>query len=139
MENSKLFQVTANGYSCAQVDEYLKVLREEYKKVFDYARSLEASMAKSNEKAARLAVENRDMAEKLSAFEQQVGALEETVEHLKSTPAARPAAPVKAEDSTAEDNSIILRSISTMTLLSEEIVRENRELRRRIEALEQRQ
>ena len=43
MANNNLFQTAENGYSCADVDEYIEVLKAEYKKVFDYAKGVEAN------------------------------------------------------------------------------------------------
>ena len=38
MENKDLFQKVQNGYNCNQVEQYITVLKAEYKKVFEYAK-----------------------------------------------------------------------------------------------------
>lgn len=128
MENTKLFQVGANGYNCTQVDEYIRILKEEYKKVCDYAKAKDALIAKTNEKLDEVQKENEVLSIEASR-------LVEKVRQLESQLAKETAAP-KAVMQESQDNSVLLRSISTMTMLSEEIVRENRELRKRVEALE---
>ena len=149
MENTKLFQVGANGYNCTQVDEYIRILKEEYKKVYDYAKAKDDLIAKTNERLDEvqkenevLSVEASRLVEKVKQFESQlaqnVSEAEKFNEKIKQLEAqlALTASASSAVVQESQDNSVLLRSISTMTMLSEEIVRENRELRKRVEALE---
>lgn len=128
MENTKLFQVGANGYNCTQVDEYIRILKEEYKKVYDYAKAKDALIAKTNERLDEVQKENEVLSVEASRLVEKVKQFEAQLAQIESAPAVVVQEP--------QDNSVLLRSISTMTMLSEEIVRENRELRKRVEALE---
>ncbi len=149
MENTKLFQVVANGYNCTQVDEYIRILKEEYKKVYDYAKAKDTLVAKTNERLDEvqkenevLSVEASRLVEKVKQFGAQLAQnvseaekTDEKIKQLEAQLAQMSSAPAVAAQE-PQDNSVLLRSISTMTMLSEEIVRENRELRKRVEALE---
>ncbi len=128
MENTKLFQVGANGYNCTQVDEYIRILKEEYKKVYDYAKAKDDLIAKANEKLVAMQKEKEALRASGVQLEERIKQLEAQLAQKASAPAAAAQEP--------QDNAVLLRSISTMTMLSEEIVRENRELRKRVEALE---
>ena len=46
MENKELFKVVPNGYNCADVEQYIDRLKAEYKKVFEYAKNVEANNEK---------------------------------------------------------------------------------------------
>ncbi|MBQ6268035.1 MAG: hypothetical protein IJK64_09750 [Clostridia bacterium] len=59
MANNNLFQTAENGYSCADVDEYIEVLKAEYKKVFDYAKGVEANNEKLKKICRALNDENK--------------------------------------------------------------------------------
>ena len=39
MENKDLFNKAAEGYNCNEVEQYINVLKAEYKKVFEYAKA----------------------------------------------------------------------------------------------------
>ena len=59
MENKDLFQIVENGYNCAQVEQYINVLKAEYKKVFEYAKATEANNEKLKNIARSLSDENK--------------------------------------------------------------------------------
>lgn len=105
MENKELFQITAEGYNCAQVEQYITVLKTEYKKVFEYAKAVEANNEKLKKICRSLSDENKA---------------------LKAGGAA--AAPVAAPSADAA----LLASIDRITKLSEEIAKENAALRAKI-------
>lgn len=57
MENRDLFQKADNGYNCEQVEQYINVLKAEYKKVFEYAKTIEANakaIEANNEKLKKI-------------------------------------------------------------------------------------
>ncbi len=103
MENKELFQITAEGYNCAQVEQYITVLKTEYKKVFEYAKAVEANNEKLKKICRSLSDENKA---------------------LKAGGAAA-ASPVA-------DAAALLASIDRITKLSEEIAKENAVLRSKI-------
>lgn len=59
MENKDLFQKTQNGYNCEQVEQYITVLKAEYKKVFEYAKATEANNEKIKKICRSLSDENK--------------------------------------------------------------------------------
>ena len=59
MENKELFQKVQNGYSCEQVEQYIAVLKAEYKKVFEYAKGTEANNEKLKKICRSLSDENK--------------------------------------------------------------------------------
>ncbi len=59
MENKDLFQRTQNGYNCEQVEQYITVLKTEYKKVFEYAKATEANNEKLKKICRSLSDENK--------------------------------------------------------------------------------
>ena len=59
MENKDLFQKVANGYNCEQVEQYINVLKAEYKKVFEYAKATEANNEKLKKICRALSDENK--------------------------------------------------------------------------------
>lgn len=103
MDNNNLFRLAASGYESAQVDEYIKLLRSEYKKVYDYAKAVEAN----NEKLKKIC---KTLSEENTA--------------LKTS-----ASPVAA---VAADNSELLAGIDKLAALCDEIKRENDLLRAKI-------
>ncbi len=105
MENKDLFQKTAEGYNCAQVEQYISVLKAEYKKVFEYAKATEAN----NEKLKRICRQLSDENKALKAGSAATAAT--------ATPAADPA---------------VLASIERIMKLSEEIAKENASLLEKI-------
>ncbi len=95
MENKDLFQKAPEGYNCAQVEQYINVLKTEYKKVFEYAKATESN----NEKLKRIC---RQLSEENKAL--KAGGA------TAAAPAADPA---------------VLASIERIMKLSEEIAKEN--------------
>ena len=59
MENKDLFQKVQNGYNCEQVEQYIAVLKAEYKKVFEYAKGTEANNEKLKKICRSLSDENK--------------------------------------------------------------------------------
>ena len=59
MENKDLFQKMQNGYNCEQVEQYITVLKAEYKKVFEYAKATEANNEKLKKICRSLSDENK--------------------------------------------------------------------------------
>lgn len=59
MENKDLFQRVQDGYSCEQVEQYINVLKAEYKKVFEYAKATEANNEKLKNICRSLSEENK--------------------------------------------------------------------------------
>ena len=59
MENKDLFEITANGFDCEQVDQYITILKAQYKKVFDYAKATEANNEKLKKICRSLSDENK--------------------------------------------------------------------------------
>lgn len=59
MENKELFQKAAEGYNCEQVEQYINVLKAEYKKVFEYAKATEANNEKLKKICRSLSDENK--------------------------------------------------------------------------------
>lgn len=59
MENKDLFQKEQNGYNCEQVEQYITVLKTEYKKVFEYAKATEANNEKLKKICRSLSDENK--------------------------------------------------------------------------------
>lgn len=59
MENKDLFQKSQNGYNCEQVEQYINVLKTEYKKVFEYAKATEANNEKLKKICRSLSDENK--------------------------------------------------------------------------------
>ena len=63
MDNKELFERSANGYDCEQVEQYVSLLKAQYKKVFDYAKATEAN----NEKLKKICLSLSDENKKLKA------------------------------------------------------------------------
>ena len=61
MENKDLFQKSQNGYNCDQVEQYITVLKAEYKKVFEYAKATEANNEKLKKICRSLSDENKTL------------------------------------------------------------------------------
>lgn len=104
MDNKDLFQKVANGYDCAAVDNYISLLRAEYKKVFDYTKTLKAQ----NEKLMAICRMHSDENKALKAG------------------GSAPAAGAHSADPA------ILASFDKIKKLSEEIIKENAVLRAKI-------
>lgn len=103
MENKDLFQKVQNGYNCEQVEQYIAVLKAEYKKVFEYAKATESNNEKLKKICRSLSDENKA---------------------LKAGGAAAASAPAA--------DAAVLSSIDKIVKLSEEITRENVILRTKI-------
>lgn len=104
MDNKDLFQKVQNGYNCEQVEQYIAVLKAEYKKVFEYAKATESNNEKLKKICRSLSDENKA---------------------LKSGGASATASAPSADPS-------VLSSIDKIVKLSEEITRENVILRTKI-------
>lgn len=102
MENKDLFQKVADGYSCDEVEQYINVLKAEYKKVFEYAKATEANNEKLKKICRALSDENKAL--------KANGA-------IAATPSV---------------DSSVLESIEKIANLSEEIAKENAALRSKI-------
>lgn len=61
MDNKELFQKAENGYNCEQVEQYITVLKTEYKKVFEYAKATEANNEKLKKICRALSDENKTL------------------------------------------------------------------------------
>lgn len=59
MENKDLFEITANGFDCEQVEQYITILKAQYKKVFEYAKATEANNEKLKKICRSLSDENK--------------------------------------------------------------------------------
>lgn len=102
MENKDLFQKVQNGYNCEQVEQYIAVLKAEYKKVFEYAKGTEANNEKLKKICRSLSDEN------------------------KALKAGGSVAPASSADLSA------LASIEKIAKLTEEITKESDALRAKI-------
>lgn len=102
MENKDLFQKTQNGYNCEQVEQYINVLKAEYKKVFEYAKATEANNEKLKKICRSLSDENKA---------------------LKANGIA--AAPVAADTALVE-------SLNRIAALSEDIAKESAAIREKL-------
>ena len=103
MENKELFSKVSDGYNCEEVEQYINLLKAEYKKVFEYAKATEANNDKLKKICRALSDENK-------AF--------------KSNGAVASEAP-------AADASI-LESVDKIAKLSDELAKENAALRSKI-------
>lgn len=103
MENKDLFQKTQNGYNCEQVEQYINVLKTEYKKVFEYAKATEANNEKLKKICRSLSDENKS---------------------LKANGAAT-AAPASADPA-------LIESLNRIAALSEDIAKESAAIRDKI-------
>lgn len=129
MENTKLFQVASQGYNCTQVDKYIAALKGEYKKLYEYSKNLDSSARQQREKISALTAENEKLSQQAAEKEKKILELETA---LSKTGRASEA--TEGVDRSAEYDAL-LQSVSTMQMLSEEVVRENKELRARLAAI----
>lgn len=106
MENKDLFQKTQNGYNCEQVEQYINVLKAEYKKVFEYAKATEANNEKLKKICRSLSDENKS---------------------LKANGAAAAPAPAPASADPA-----LIDSLNRIAALSEDITKESAAIRDKI-------
>ncbi|MBQ6264117.1 MAG: DivIVA domain-containing protein [Clostridia bacterium] len=132
MENSKLFQVCEQGYNCSQVDEYIAAVKSEYKKLYEYSKKLDISVKELREKSASVVEENEKLTQQSAEREKKILELETALSKAKGVTEKAPA-PDNGEKSAEYE--ALLKSVSTMQILSEEVVRENKELRAKLEAI----
>ncbi len=59
MENRALFNTESAGYNRAEVEKYVSTLKEEYKKVYEYAKSTEVNNEKLKKICRALSDENK--------------------------------------------------------------------------------
>ena len=59
METKDLFQKVSEGYNCEQVEQYINSLKEQQKKVFEYAKATEANNEKLKKICRSLSDENK--------------------------------------------------------------------------------
>lgn len=59
MDNKQLFQISENGFDCGQVEQYITLLKNEYKKVFEYAKAVESNNNKLKNICRALSEENK--------------------------------------------------------------------------------
>ena len=59
MDNKQLFQISENGFDCEQVEQYINLLKNEYKKVFEYAKAVESNNDKLKNICRSLSDENK--------------------------------------------------------------------------------
>ena len=59
MESKDLFEISPNGYDCEQVEQYIALLKAQYKKLFDYAKATEANNIKLKNICRSLSAENK--------------------------------------------------------------------------------
>ena len=115
MENKELFQITAEGYNCAQVEQYITVLKTEYKKVFEYAKAVESNNEKLKKICRSLSDENKAL----------------KANGVAAT-AAPVVAPVAAPVAAPATDPALLACVDKIMKLSEEIAKENAILRSKI-------
>ena len=84
MENKDLFQRVQDGYSCEQVEQYITVLKTEYKKVFEYAKATEANNEKLKSICRSLSEENKALKAGAAAPSDSTGELTASVERIAS-------------------------------------------------------
>ncbi len=82
MENKDLFQIVENGYNCAQVEQYINVLKAEYKKVFEYAKATEANNEKLKNICRSLSEENKSLKANGAVAVSDDGSLSASVEKI---------------------------------------------------------
>lgn len=93
MENKQLFQISENGFDCDQVDQYITLLKNEYKKVYEYAKAVESNNDKLKAICRSLSDENKALkasgckakaSEKLSGIDKIEKLNEEIANEIKS-------------------------------------------------------
>ena len=134
MENSKLFQVCEQGYNCSQVDEYIAAVKKEYKKLYEYSKKLDSTAKELREKSAAVVEENEKLTQQSAEREKKILELETALSKAKGA-AEKAAAPEPVAQDRSAEYEALLKSVSTMQILSEEVVRENKELRAKLEAI----
>lgn len=61
MDNKELFERSPDGYDREQVEQYVSLLKAQYKKVFDYAKATEANNEKLKKICLSLSEENKHL------------------------------------------------------------------------------
>lgn len=59
MDTKDLFELSPEGYNCDQVEQYITILKAQYKKVFDYAKATESNNEKLKKICKVLSEENK--------------------------------------------------------------------------------
>lgn len=59
MDTKDLFERRTDGFDCDQVEQYITILKAQYKKVFDYAKATEANNEKLKKICKVLSEENK--------------------------------------------------------------------------------
>lgn len=59
MDTKDLFERSPDGYNCDQVEQYITILKTQYKKVFDYAKATESNNEKLKKICKVLSEENK--------------------------------------------------------------------------------
>ena len=59
MDTKELFERTPDGFNCDQVEQYITILKAQYKKVFDYAKAIESNNEKLKKICKVLSEENK--------------------------------------------------------------------------------
>lgn len=59
MDTKDLFERSPDGFNCDQVEQYITILKEQYKKVFDYAKATESNNEKLKKICKVLSEENK--------------------------------------------------------------------------------
>ena len=59
METKDLFEKCSDGFDCDQVEQYITILKAQYKKVFEYAKATEANNEKLKKICRALSDENK--------------------------------------------------------------------------------
>lgn len=110
MESKALFNVEAEGYSCEAVEKYITTLKEQYKKVFDYAKATEAN----NEKLKKICRALKDENDALKSGAVSEEASDETPVEVAAAPAAENEKPEILAD-VADSTERISVLLSTLT------------------------
>ena len=61
MDTKELFERSSDGFNCDQVEQYITILKAQYKKVFDYAKTIEANNEKLKKICKVLSEENKSL------------------------------------------------------------------------------
>ncbi len=73
MESKDLFEITPNGYDCEQVEQYIALLKAQYKKLFDYAKATESNNEKLKNICRSLSAENKALKAKSAPAPAETG------------------------------------------------------------------
>ncbi len=84
MENKELFNIEAQGYSCAEVENYIDKLKAEYKKVFEYANNIKSDNEKLKKICRALSDENKTLKGSPAAASAPAADISANVEKINS-------------------------------------------------------